>query len=333
MSATFAFEVFQDGQGQRPAFNWSRWFQLQALLLLLSWWQAYLQPEACQRGQKYPWVGRLPGEYGKIWQDMARYGKIWQDMARYGKIWQRKFMEIMWHVSPRESNKDYMSHCHIAPFCGSRREERQTSMLFESIIKICYFLLYRIIASLFTAMRYVSICCRPASESLCTPLVSASSMTFAVVNVVKQRNAAEWIWLSHNPTCHTHSLLLLLFHALARTQSFTRRVGIWSRLGEYTCAMRALLVLLALWAGIHINIRQNNEWINQDIYIYILIIFPIEKSTSTIFHHTWFISYHVACVAYLRYEMTSGPYSSSVCQVCYNSTRYVELWGSDAWWR
>jgi len=28
------------------------------------------------------------------------------------------------------------------------------------------------------------------------------------------------------------------------------------------------------------------------------------------------------------YEMTSGPYSSSVCQVCYNQTRYVELWGS-----
>lgn len=28
------------------------------------------------------------------------------------------------------------------------------------------------------------------------------------------------------------------------------------------------------------------------------------------------------------YEMTSGPYSSSVCQVCYNYTRYVELWGS-----
>jgi len=26
--------------------------------------------------------------------------------------------------------------------------------------------------------------------------------------------------------------------------------------------------------------------------------------------------------------MTSGPYSSSVCQVCYNSTRYLELWGS-----
>ena len=28
--------------------------------------------------------------------------------------------------------------------------------------------------------------------------------------------------------------------------------------------------------------------------------------------------------------MTSGPYSSSVCQVCYNYTRYVELWGSEA---
>jgi len=29
------------------------------------------------------------------------------------------------------------------------------------------------------------------------------------------------------------------------------------------------------------------------------------------------------------YEMTSGPYSSSVCQVCYNHTQYVKLWGSD----
>ncbi|CAK8985907.1 unnamed protein product [Durusdinium trenchii] len=28
------------------------------------------------------------------------------------------------------------------------------------------------------------------------------------------------------------------------------------------------------------------------------------------------------------YEMTSGPYSSSVCQVCYNHSRYLELWGS-----
>lgn len=28
------------------------------------------------------------------------------------------------------------------------------------------------------------------------------------------------------------------------------------------------------------------------------------------------------------YHMTSGPYSSSVCQVCYNSTRYIQLWGS-----
>ena len=29
--------------------------------------------------------------------------------------------------------------------------------------------------------------------------------------------------------------------------------------------------------------------------------------------------------------MTSGPYSSSVCQVCYNFTRYVQIWGSVAW--
>ncbi|CAJ1376352.1 unnamed protein product [Effrenium voratum] len=28
------------------------------------------------------------------------------------------------------------------------------------------------------------------------------------------------------------------------------------------------------------------------------------------------------------FEMTAGPYSHSVCQVCYNHSRYLELWGS-----
>mmetsp|Transcript_32278 Transcript_32278/g.74566 ORF Transcript_32278/g.74566 Transcript_32278/m.74566 type:complete len:516 (-) Transcript_32278:71-1618(-) len=28
------------------------------------------------------------------------------------------------------------------------------------------------------------------------------------------------------------------------------------------------------------------------------------------------------------YQMTSGPYSSSVCQLCYNHSRYLKLWGS-----
>lgn len=30
-----------------------------------------------------------------------------------------------------------------------------------------------------------------------------------------------------------------------------------------------------------------------------------------------------------HFVMTSGPYSSAVCQMCYNHTRYVKLWGSD----
>lgn len=158
----------KDGQGQRPAFNWSPRCQLQALLLLLSWWQADLQPEACKRGRTYRHTCDMAG--GANWQATAR--EIWLDM------WAQ--------VTSSESNKE---------------KKRHTVTLFVFLF-FCYILI--------NPNLYVSICWRPAFESLCTPLISDSSMTFAVF---KQSHAATLLHAQNGSECLTtsHATLIVRF--------------------------------------------------------------------------------------------------------------------------
>ena len=82
-----------------------------------------------------------------------------------------------------------------------KEKKRHTVTLFVFLF-FCYILI--------NPNLYVSICWRPAFESLCTPLISDSSMTFAVF---KQSHAATLLHAQNGSECLTtsHATLIVRF--------------------------------------------------------------------------------------------------------------------------
>ena len=88
------FPISQDGQRQRRTFDWSSRCQLQALLFMLSWWKADLQPQADQGGRDGREVQRLVLEafqalhlFGAVLKCSLDWGSPCQDLWRYDTIY------------------------------------------------------------------------------------------------------------------------------------------------------------------------------------------------------------------------------------------------------